>query len=277
MRKSCIFLAISKLIFFVTSLSAQSIWLEQRPGISIAVEFLKPYFVDSNSSFATSVLFFTGRLSISRTITIVADLPFAYYGFRDESSTVMGNPYLGVEIRKQASPVFVEVGFRLPLGSDRDEFYDESAATVVGMFTDPDRFEAFKLYDLSMTVRLNYRRKLGSDFLLYLRSGWSGGGSAEQDYGTPGFQTLDYSVQLGCEIKQVSILGGLSGRYLLDGQTFHMQQYGGRGRFAHQLAVAASRRFGTVRPGIVFRIPIDDFLNDEIRFVLGLNVEIQLH
>ncbi|MFQ5640523.1 MAG: hypothetical protein ACE5IR_21285 [bacterium] len=283
MRRTLILLAISKFIFFVTSLSAQTNWLEHHRGISIAVEFLKPYFVDSNSSFATSVLFFTGRLSLSQTLTIVGDLPFAYHEYRDdfglarfESSTIIGNPYLGVEIHKQAFPVFAELGFRLPLGTDRDEFYEESRATGIGMFTDPDRFEAFTLYDLALTVRLNYRHKLGSDFLVHLRGGWTGGGSVDGEYGPPGFQTLDYSFQLGYRIEHVRITGGLTGRYLLDGSTFHLQKYDRRGRTAHQIAVAASLGFGAVRPGVHFKVPVDDYLNDEIHFVLGLNLGIRL-
>ena len=270
-------------ILFAAALSAQPIWLEQRQGTSLAVEFLKPYFVDSNSSFATSVLFLSGRLSVSQTITIAADLPLAHHGYRDdfglagfESSTVMGNPYLGLEIRKRAFPVFAELGLRLPLGTDRDMFYDESRATELGMFTDPDRFEAFKLYDLTVMARLNYLRELHPGFLLHLRGGWSGGGSAEQDYGPGGFQTLDYSVQLRHQIEQVSIVGGVTGRYLLDGYTFHLHRFGERGRFAHQVAVAASIGFGRVRPGILFRVPIDEVLNDKIRFVLGLSLGIQL-
>ncbi|MFQ5708206.1 MAG: hypothetical protein ACE5HO_12185 [bacterium] len=283
MRSTLILFAISKFIFFVTSLSAQTIWLEQHRGISITVEFLKPYFVDSNSSFATSVLFFTGGLSLSQTITIVGDLPLAHHGYRDDfglerfkSSTIIGNPYLGVEIQKQAFPVFAELGFRLPLGTDRDEFFDESRATGIGMFTDPDRFEAFRLYDLTATARLKYRSKLGSDFLLHLQGGWSGGGSVDGEYGPPGFQTLDYGFQLGYQIEQVCIIGGLTGRYLLDGSTFHLQRYDRRGRTAYQVAVAASRGFGAVRPGVVFRVPVDDYLNDEIHFVLGLNLGIRL-
>ena len=283
MRRALILLAITKSIFFVTSLAAQTIWLEQHRGISIEVEFQKPYFVDSNSSFATSVLFFTGRLSLSQTITIVGDLPLAHHGYRDDfglegfkSSTIIGNPYLGVEIQKQAFPVFAELGFRLPLGTDRDEFSDESRATGIGMFTDPDRFEAFRLYDLTVTARLNYRRKLGSDFQLHLRGGWTGGGS-NGEYGPLPFQTLDYGFKLGYQIEQVSIIGGLTGRYLLDGGAPHLSRFDSRrGRTAHQIAVAASMGFGAVRPGVHFRVPVDDFLNDEIHFVLGLNLGIRL-
>ena len=178
MKKTFILVVVAKLIFFATMLPGQSIPLEQCPGISMSVEFLKPYFVSSNSNFATTVLFFTGRLSLSQTIIIVGDLPLAHHGYKDvfglegfESSTIMGNPYLGVEIRKQTFPLFAELGFRLPLGTDRfkEDVHDpESRATGVARIADPDRFEAFALYDLTLTARLNYRHKLGSDFQLHL-------------------------------------------------------------------------------------------------------------
>ncbi|MCH8957826.1 hypothetical protein IIA28_21305 [candidate division KSB1 bacterium] len=286
MKKTFILVVVAKLIFFATMLPGQSIPLEQCPGISMSVEFLKPYFVSSNSNFATTVLFFTGRLSLSQTIIIVGDLPLAHHGYKDvfglegfESSTIMGNPYLGVEIQKQAFPVFAELGFRLPLGTDRfkEDVHDpESRATGVARIADPDRFEAFRLYDLTVTARLNYRRKLGSDFQLHLRGGWSGGGS-NREYGPGDFQTLDYSVQLGYQIEQVSIIGGLTGRYLLDGSTFHLSRHNPRrGRTAHQIAVAASMGFGAVRPGVHFRVPVDDYLNGKLRFILGFNLVIKL-
>lgn len=283
MTRTFILLLISKLLFFTNVLSAQPIWQVQKRGTAISVEFLKSYFVDSNSSAATSVLFISGQHPLSQTLTIMVDIPFAHHGYKDDfglnrlqSSTVIGNPHLGVKIQKPASAFFAELGLRLPLSTDRDEFYETSRATEIGYFTDPDRFEALALYGLSGTGRLNYLRELPSGFRLHLRSGLSGGVSPDQDYGPAGFSTLDYGIQLGYRIEQVSISGGVAGRYLLGGQTFHMQRFGGLGRFVQQVAVSASMSLGTVRPGIHFRLPIDNFLNDEIHFVLGLNLGIRL-
>lgn len=283
MRTTVIIIAMSIVIFSVSTLSAQPTGLMPDRGTSVGVEFLKPFFVNSNSSSTTSVLFINGRYSMSQSITIVADLPFAYHGYKDnfgldgfESSTVVGNPYLGMEIGIGNLPLFAEVGIRLPLSTDRDEFYEESRASIVGQFTDPDRFDAFELYGFSGTVRLNYFQKLASGFLLQLHSGLSGAFSPDQDYGPAGFSTLDYGFQLGYQVKQVGIIGGFSGRYLLGGHTFHMSRFGRRDRTAQQIAVAASLKLAAVHPGLYFRLPIDDFLNDEINFVLGANLGIPL-
>lgn len=284
MKRLLTFLPLFVLIFFAAALPAQPLASEREQGHSISVEFLKPYFVDSNSSFTTSVLFLTGRLSLSQTIAIVADLPFAHHGYRDdfgrpelESTIVIGNPYLAIQIGRLASPLLAEIGLRLPLSSDRDEFYHPSMASSIGILIDPNRFEAFGLNDLSVVVRLNYLHEFSSDFRLLLHGGWSGGGSTDGEYGPSGFQTLDYGVQLGYLNRRVNVFGELSGRYLLDGSTpFLSGFHSSRGRTVNQVAVAANIGLGKVHPGLYFRVPIDDFLSDQIRFVLGLSMRIQL-
>jgi len=71
-------------------------------------------------------------------------------------------------------------------------------------------------------------------------------------------------------------MAGITGRYLLGGDTPYLSRFNPRqGRMAHQLGLAFSVGLGAVRPGILFRVPIDDFLNDKIRFVLGLGLGIQ--
>ncbi len=275
MTRMLILLALSKFVFFVTSILAQPIWLAHDRGTSMAVEFLKPYFVDSNSSTTTAMLFISGRLPLSQTITIVGDIPFAHHGYKDdfgldrlEASTVIGNPYLGVEIQKQDLPFFVELGLRLPLGADL-----ESRAANVAQITDSERFEAFIDYDLSAKARLNYHSNFASSVILHLRGGWSGGHSVAQEGGPGNYSTLDYGIRLGYQMEQVSVIGGLTGHYLLDGGTPHLSRFNSKaGRTVHQIAVAASVGFATVRPGLHFKLPVDDFWNDEIRFVLGLNL-----
>ncbi|MGH8004615.1 MAG: hypothetical protein ACRECJ_07830, partial [Limisphaerales bacterium] len=82
----------------------------------------------------------------------------------------------------------------------------------------------------------------------------------------------DYSLQLGYEGERFGFLGGLTGRTLLT--------TGGFGTFAErtvdQLAVAASVQLGNVRPGVHFRVPLDDFLSEVVNFVIGINLGYRL-
>lgn len=79
----------------------------------MSIEWLRPSLKGVNSSFLTSVLFATGRFPLSQRLTLVGDLPFAYFNgdierFRNipglqtsRSSTTIGNPYVGMEIQKK--------------------------------------------------------------------------------------------------------------------------------------------------------------------------------
>ncbi|MFQ5772250.1 MAG: hypothetical protein ACE5HX_17070 [bacterium] len=267
MRRSLSLLVIAMAIFFVTSLSAQSIWLDQSQENSIALEILKPNFDrDDYFTFISSALFLTGRFSLGENVIFVGELPFVHGGFDSdfgsESETIIGNPYVGFELHKQGSPGFAEIGVRIPLTPD------ENWASDVGIFSDFDRFEAFRTNILALTSMANYRNKSASNVVLRLR-----GGPSLLIYTGEGGDTdfwLAYSGQVGYEGEQVSVIGGLTGR-------FYISEGGGDlgNRTFHQLGVAASLGLGTVRPGIHFRIPIDDYLNNFIDFVFGFNLGIQ--
>jgi hypothetical protein len=108
--------------------------------------------------------------------------------------------------------------------------------------------------------------------------------------GVGNFSTIDYGIQLGYQIEQVNLMGSLSGRYLLDGRTFHMSRfsYTSLDRTTYQFAAAASVNYHSVRPGVNFSVLFDDYVNDasrpfvnnfltdEVHFVFGLNFAIRL-
>jgi hypothetical protein len=186
------------------SLSAQSIWLDQG-GVeqkSFAIEILKPNFDgDDNTTFATSAIFLSGRIPVSNLI-LVAELPFAHFGIKDfdDSQTAFGNPYFGLEIRKQDAPLFVEMGLRAPLASSD---LDKEDALGVGTLTEFDRAEAFIPDVFAVLGRANYYRKSASDIVFRLRGGPTllldaGDNVDESEF------LLDYSAQVGYDGAQFS-------------------------------------------------------------------------
>jgi len=248
-------------------LSAQSIWLNTGEDKFVAIEILKPNFDDNaffgnNTTFATSAIFLSGRITLSDKLILVAELPFAHFGIEDfdDSENSIGNPYIGLESRKQGSPFFSEVGVRPPL-ADR-------GALFVGSFSDFDRFEAFTPDLFTFSGKVNFRRKSVSNVVARLRGGpnvlipTEGGGDAEI--------ILDYSAQVGYEGQQFSVMGGLTGRFVIteDGDIGD--------RTVHQLGAAAALHLGKVRPGIHFRLPLDDDLSNFIDFVFGLHLGVHL-
>ena len=259
-------------LLFPASLSAQSIWLDRSHDKTIALEILKPNFEgEDNTTFTTSALFLSLRFPVAEKVVLVAELPFAHGGFDSdfgdsESESTIGNPYLGLEIRGRNSPVFAEIGFRAPLASE-DNF-----GSIVGLFSDIDRLEAFLADFLPINGMINYRHKDASGFAFRLRGGATFFiNTDKQEFEDASESYIGYSAQLGYESDQVSVGGGFTGRALLTEEDL---DYGERS--FHQLGFVASIGLGEVRPGAYIRLPLDDDLKETLDFVFGLNLGIRL-
>ncbi len=276
-------------LLFVTSLSAQSLWSGHEQRKFIGVELVKPHLRNLETTFTTSVLFLSGGLFVSPAIKLVGEVPFVHYAASGEtreagsaeSGNVIGNLYLGVEIGRRPSVFYVELGFRLPLSTDRDEFFDLSRASEVGRVADPDRFEAFELYDVSWKLRLHHLGKLASNLFLHLSGGHSGGFALPRDdfINTPGlFQTFDYSVQLHYALQSLNLNAALKGRHLMDGRTFHLSPFKNQApdRSIRHFDLSASVQLAGLQPGAYLIVPIDDFLRDNASLAVGLNMVVPI-
>jgi hypothetical protein len=271
MRRFCsvIFLRIALLfgvILTPASLFAQSIWTERLPGRSFTVEFLHPNFSGSSNSSGNFVLFFTGRIPAWERTDLIIDLPVAHSSWeetmftRGESNTIVGNPYLGVEIKGPDSPSFAEIGFRLPI-IPNDSFRTRNT----GYLADFDRQEAFYSDLFMVAVMGNFLVDPPLDHsILRIRFGpnfWLGYGDLQM--------VIDYSLQGGFASERITFITGISGRFfaIRNNADFSEQIF-------HQFGVAGSMNFGRFQPGLFFRIPIDEDLSESIDYVLGLNVGI---
>lgn len=178
-----IFIVISASMFSST-LSAQSIWLNQGRENSFAIEILKPDLENSNFvdySFLSSAIFLSGRFLLGDNVVLVGELPFAHanqdiaiFNFltgattqeTNEAQTLIGNPYLGLELGNPNSSTFTELGLRLPITPE-----NKSIATEFGISSDFDRFEAFTPDVLTLTGKINSRQKRASQLVTHLRGG----------------------------------------------------------------------------------------------------------
>lgn len=250
------------------SLFTQSIWTERLPGRSMTVEFLQPNFSGSSSSSGNFALFLTGRFPAWERTELVIDLPIARGSregsmyFPEESNTIVGNPYLGVEIRGPDSPSFAEIGFRLPITPE-----DNYPAASAGTRADFDRREAFIRELFMVAIMGNYRIDPLIDHSFFrIRFGpnfWIGGGGIEI--------LLDYSLQGGYSVERITFTTGFSGRLFVSADRGNLSE-----RTFHQFGVAGSMNFGRFQPGLFLRIPIDEDLSEsiDIDYVLGLSVGI---
>ncbi len=251
-----------------SSLTAQSMWLDFKQQKAIALEVLKPDFDFEGVTFATSAVFATFYLPVSDRVSLLGELPLAHYGqeatefFESTSNTGLGNPYFGAELHFQDSPVFAEVGLRLPLVDEDND------AAFAGIFTDAvDRMEAFAVDYIPLTAYLNYRHQGAQGFAVRLRGGPSvfiaTRDNDETEYG------LNYAARIWYDGNQVRIGGGFSGRFILSGEGDFSE------RSMHQLGFNADLLVGQSRPGVYFRLPLDEDWNDVVNFIFGLKFDVQ--
>ena len=108
-------------------LQSQTIWTNVGRNKSFTVEYLRPNLEGENDlSGLSSAIFLSGQFRINRLTNLIIELPIA----RIEESgsafeideTMVGNPYIGLEIRSRRSSNFVELGIRPPIASESKVF-----------------------------------------------------------------------------------------------------------------------------------------------------------
>lgn len=230
--------------------AAQSLWLDRAHPKTIHLELAKPLF-DGDEGFFSFAGFLSARLPAGDRLAFVGELPMATLSvdqgiLGDESSTMIGNPYLGIETRPaDGHGGRFELGLRPPLASE-DEF-----AFLAGLAADLQRWEAF-VPDAFFVRAAGHWRSAMRDGAPGVDLGiapvvWI----PEDDGDTELFVT--YSAQVLVASPQVRGGGGLSGRWFATAEDADFGEAS-----THEFGVALDFLRGSVRPGLVLRVPLED-------------------
>ncbi len=252
-------------------LGAQTIWAppaEDNP--SIALEIARPVFNNDlgNLSTPSGVVFASTRWPVSSYLRVVGEVPLSYGrlttpdGTQLSGETAFGNPYAGIEYQFAGSPLFIEAGARAPLTPD-----DEFVASLVGVATDLDRWEAFAPDIVPVTTMLNYTPRLSEGWVVRLRGGASNWIPTSGEYEL--FALADG--QAGYAGHRFLVLAGGTTRALLT----ESGSFGERTFF--QLGAGGWYQFGRVQPGLQFRLPVDSDLTDISDFTFGVSADVRLN
>lgn len=244
--------------------SAQSDWLRSGNEGWVGLEFSHPNLEGGGISALSSGIFLSLDYPINDRLMFRGELPVAYGdvdGPFGGSATEFGNPYLGVAYAPVGSSFSVEGGVRLPvLGDDSD-----INATLVGYLSDLDRWEAF--IDEVTTVVLIGRYQGVTESGLHTRVRL--GTNMLTEDGEQAWHML-YGGELGYEVRDFYLGGGVSGRWWMDAEDgFGQADW-------HQAELRGSYEKGRFRPMIQFRLPLDDEQREIIDYTLSLGVQMQV-
>jgi hypothetical protein len=266
------------LLLFPVMLSAQSAWVDDGQERSfLSIEIIKPLrngdslygsLLPRYATFSGSI-FLTGRYDVGKNFVLAADISIANGKLEGEKSafngpeTILGNPYIGAEYYLSETPLFFELGMRIPVVPE-----GKGLASITGFYSDFDRAEAFLPHVVPVYLAANYEKITTSKILLRARTGvnlWFMS-KEKETYRNP-VVFVDYTLQTGYSDPRVTIIVGLTGRIDVSSEPRYKEK-------AHflQFGTTLTVPFGNFRPGINFRIPGNKYTADLIDFVFGLNL-----
>ncbi len=250
----------------------QSRWIPRDGKQAVAIEFLRPTLEAIDAGFFSSAFFVSGRVEASANFAVIGELPYSRHESSqtatdfdgneitlEESSGTIGNPYLGVEAAPSSSPIFMELGVRLPLVSE-----DQELAQVTGLFADISRWEAFYSNVISIQTAFNVREVTPSNVEYRLRL------SPVLSIPTEGSVDPElfgiYSLQIGYHGRIVRLGTAVSGRLLFT------EDFGNLGeRSLNQLELHADFGPWAIRPGFDLHLPLGSW-GEVVPVVLGASV-----
>jgi hypothetical protein len=270
------FLLIS-LMLFPAMLSAQSRWVDygQQRNL-LSAEIIKPVrqidqlpnSTDFQSDFTnlSGAIFLTGKYAVGNNFVLVADISMVHAGLEgDENSpqTIMGNPYIGAEYYLPETPLFFELGMRIPVVPE-----DKVVASVAGVISDYDRAEAFIPKIIPVYGSMNFEKIFESNILLRAGTGLTLWFNSKEfgSYRDP-MVSFEYILQTGYDHPRVNIMLGLVGRADLSSGSKQSEKLD-----ILQFGTTITFPFGNFRPGINFRIPANKRAEEKLDYVFALNL-----
>lgn len=255
--------------------SAQSTWTTPpKHADQISVEWLKPLFNDGDGvSVLTSSLVISAQATLTDRLMFVGELPVAYARlnslpqFRDAetTSTSVGNPYVGLEVRSSDAPLFLEVGVRPPT-TDNPGFWP----STIGSLTDLTRLGAYTVNQVPLQFVGNYHYDPASSAIsARLRVGPETFFPAADN--APATMILTYGAQGWYTGGQLRAGVGLTGRWAVT------ERNAGFGESSlHHVTTTLQGAFGRLQPGVVVRLPLEANYREAFRAVIGLTVTVSL-
>lgn len=244
-------------------------------GDRISTEWLKPLLrTPYEGHLLTSSLFLSGQKRLSDWVTLTGDIPMSYVRISGSdrfgrplsvSSSSIGNPYIGFTLWGSGTPVFLDVGLRVPLADER-----KGIPAGLGSLVDLNRLGAYAVNHVPLRVVGNYRMSVpASNVTVRFRGGpetyFPAGGN------TSGEMILIYGVQAWYRAARLRFSLGLTGR---SGRT--QRNRGFRESSLHQASALLGGRVGRFRPAMLVRVPLETPIRDIFQAAVGIRIGVSI-
>lgn len=275
MQRQKHFLLIGLGLFIATvPLSAQTVSLTRTGRSGVAIEAARPQLSDEDGTLGltSGAFFLSGHGNVGGRTKLIMELPFAVArvdGFGPESSSAIGNPYVGLQLAHNG--VRFDLGGRLPLASE-NEF-----ASFVGAVAELERMEAFLPNAASVSAAVSAAVRAESGPARGIGIAVFGGPSLLIPTGDDRFSVnenelmLTYGIEPAYRSANVRAGARFLGRYITTEEGSFAE------RSMHQVGVFADFGAGHVRPGLHVRMPLDKDMREDLPWILGLNVQVILN
>jgi hypothetical protein len=252
--------------------AAQDYW--SNPGNNeLSLELVRPMLPDDELTTTSFALFAGGTINLTKTLAVAFDFPYARAAYdigEAETSSSIGNPYVGVEYAMPALGLQLTGGARLPLAKlEIDNFLGQA----LGILSTIDRMEAFVPEAATLQASARLTRELTPNFFVSGRLGANMALYTDTEEGEDSSDLFTlYGAQGWYQTGALRVGGGLLGRLLLTGEedsSFSDNSW-------HEAGLWLDYAVGPTRPGIFIRMPLDDEMSDIMDFTIGLGVSYKL-
>lgn len=248
--------------------AAQSYWMDAGKD-EFSLELMRPMLAEDELTTTSLSLFAAGKFAVRENVAVAFDLPFvrARQDITDaQSSSSIGNPYVGVEWGLPQYSLHLTGGARLPAAKFE---FDRLLGQSFGILSTVDRMEAFMPETASLLTSAHVTRSLAPAIHVAARLGLNMALYTETEDGDDSSDLFTlYGAQGWYETGAVRVGGGFLGRLLLTGEA----ETSFSDNSLHEAGLWLDYAVGPTRTGINLRMPLDDQMSDIMDFTVGLIV-----
>lgn len=256
------------LTLLAAPVAAQSYWMDAGND-QFSFEVLRPMLAEDELTTTSLALFAAGTFTVRENLAVAFDLPFVRVRHditEGESSSSIGNPYVGVEWGLPQFGLQVTGGARLPVAQFE---FDRLLGQAFGVLSTVDRMEAFTPETAALLTSAHLTRSLAPAVHVSARLGMNMALYTEAEDGDDSSDLFTlYGAQGWYETGAVRVGGGFLGRLLLTGE--EGSSFGDNS--LHEAGLWLDYAVGPTRTGINLRMPLDDQMSDIMDFTVGLIV-----